>query len=95
VQERTALIAEAAKIAPEIPTKGRPNDEIKAAVLDAAGIDTTDRAPAYIDARFDALADAARPTRADPVGASLAQPSTGARTTYITQLTSAWKGTPQ
>ena len=97
VAERTALIAQAQAIAPEVETRGLSADEIRRQVVMAKGVDVSDRVAAYIDARFDALAEVQAGLRlqADPVGAVSTHALHDARRAYITQLTSAWKGTKQ
>lgn len=60
VSDRTALVAKAAKLVENFDAKGKPMDQIKREVVAAKCGDAAikDKSEAYIDARFDALADA-------------------------------------
>ncbi len=66
VADRAELIGKAKAIAPEVVTTGVADADIRKAVVVAKlGDATADKPAAYIDARFDILAEDAKPT--DPV----------------------------
>lgn len=74
VADRANLVAVAGKIAPAVKTEGLTDADIKKAVVTAKLGDAAvkDKADAYIDARFDILAeDAAKTTDADPFRAAV------------------------
>lgn len=101
VQARGDLVAKAKAIAPTVATDGKTDAEIRHAVVaskigDAA---VKDKPAAYIDARFDILAEDVKP--ADPLARVIAgglRTSDDATTVdkahdaYVSRLTDAWKG---
>ena len=101
VQQRADLIATAQKIVGNaIDHKGKSDADIrKAVVIAKLGEEAVkDKAPAYIDARFDILAEDA--VKGDPIRAAMgdgvkASGITGAekaRQQYLDSLANGWKG---
>lgn len=100
VKARSDLIVKAKAIAPDVVTDGKSDSEIKRAVVVAKVGDAAiaGKADAYVDARFDLLAEGVKP--ADPVrdalGGGLTQPaaagtSAAAHAAMVTGLQDAWK----
>ncbi|HEV7258945.1 MAG TPA: DUF2213 domain-containing protein [Bosea sp. (in: a-proteobacteria)] len=99
VQARGDLVAKAKAIAPEVATDGKSDADIRRAVVTAKLGDAAvkDKPTAYIDARFDILAEDVKPS--DPVRgvikdgpAPTAKTSvTDAHTAMVTGLQDAWK----
>ncbi|CAL8972835.1 hypothetical protein RHODGE_RHODGE_01018 [Rhodoplanes serenus] len=99
VRARGDLVAKAKAIAPGVVTDGKSDAEIRHAVVAAKIGDAAikDKPAAYIDARFDILAEGVKP--ADPVRDALrsgpapaAQTTDAAYTSMVTGLQDAWKG---
>lgn len=101
VQARGDLIAKAKAIAPDVATDGKSDADIRKAVVVARLGDEAvkDKAAAYIDARFDILAEDAKP--GDPVRSVVRdglkqvdqQPVATAHAAMVTSLQDAWKTT--
>lgn len=99
VQARADLIATAHAIAKDVKTEGLSDAEIRKAVVVAKIGDAliAGKPEAYIDARFDILADEAK-AGADPVRAALLSRDTSTKVTdngqaaYEKRLADAWKG---
>lgn len=99
VQARGDLIAKAKAIAPDVITDGKTDADIRKAVVVAKLGDEAvkDKAAAYIDARFDILAEDAKPT--DPVRGVVRdglkqvdqKPVETAHAAMVTSLQDAWK----
>jgi len=98
VQARADLISLATKIAKDVKTEGLTDAEIRKAVVVAKVGDTAikDKPEAYIDARFDILADEAK-AAADPVRGALLnrdttiKPTDNGQAAYEQRLADAWK----
>lgn len=101
VADRAALIATAKAIAPEVETKGLADAAIRKAVVVAKlGDAMSAKSDAYIDARFEILAEDAKP--ADKVADALstgphvkADDATTARAEYIKRLADAHRTTQE
>jgi len=98
VQARADLISLAGKIAKDVKTEGLTDAEIRKAVVVAKVGDAAikGKPEAYIDARFDILADEAKAT-ADPVRGALLnrdttiKPTDNGQAAYEQRLADAWK----
>jgi len=98
VQARADLISLAGRIAKDVKTEGLTDAEIRKAVVVAKVGDAVikDKPEAYIDARFDILADEAKAT-ADPVRGALMnrdttiKPTDNGQAAYEQRLADAWK----
>lgn len=75
VESRATLVADAAKIAPEVKAKGVADADLRKSVVKAKlGDAATDgKSDAYIEARFDALLDAVADAKPDQVRTALSQ----------------------
>lgn len=101
VAERSALLAAAKAIAPTAKLDNLSDADIrKAAVVAALGATMADKAPAYIDVRFDMLVEDAQkdPIRRAHFNAPVADASAGARPgvnpaqlAMVSGMTDAWK----
>lgn len=99
VQARADLITTAKAIAKDVKTEGLTDADIRKAVVVAKLGDEAiaGKAEAYIDARFDILADEAKAAGADPVRAALLNRDTKTNVTdngqaaYEKRLADAWK----
>lgn len=103
VQARADLIGKAIQIAKDVKVEGLSDAAIRKAVVVAKLGDAAvkDKPDAYIDARFDILAEGIGKTQADPVRGVIADgvqhtdaatAAAQARTAYIDQQRNAWKG---
>jgi len=103
VQSRADLIGKANQIAKDVKVEGLSDAAIRKAVVVAKLGDAAvkDKPEAYIDARFDILAEGIGKTQADPVRGVIADgvqhtdaatAAAQARTAYIDQQRNAWKG---
>jgi len=102
VTERAALVADAAKVDDKVKTDGLADADIRKAVVSAKLGDEAiaDRSDAYIEARFDALVEAADAKKPDQFADTVKAGGTTTQTTDLDQayadrnsaLQDAWKG---
>lgn len=91
VAARGDLIAKARAIAPDVKTDGLSDAEIRKAVVTAKlGDAVKDKADAYIDARFDILAEDAEkvdPVRSHIIATPIGDNSNSAHVSYLARMT--------